>query len=317
MSNTRYRAVPWAEIASGDLPWDGPKADETVESAPGTHLVEKDQQIYDDEQDGNHGEASRNGVIADRDHWSLPERAASRPLLAAPTQGPCHMARATSWYNPQSRCRHGRAVPLGEEESMKTYPAEQIHNVVLISHGGAGKTTLIEALLYMSGAITRLGRVEEGNTTSDFDPDEIKRQVDQPLARADRVEGDKLNVLDTPGYADFFGEVVRRGTGGRRGVVVVDGVSGVQVGTEQVWRRRTSKLPRLIVVNKLDRENAELRPGAPELRRAYGNGVVPLATPVGAEKGLRGVVDLLTAGLRRWAIRRSAGRRQARPLRAP
>src|SRR5205085_116359 len=112
-------------------------------------------------------------------HWSLLERAASRPRLAAPRRA-SRKDRAP-WVpgRPPGIIRNpaagtAGAVPLGEEESMKSYPAEQIHNVVLISHGGAGKTSLAEALLYLSGAITRLGRVEDGNTTSDYDPDEIK-----------------------------------------------------------------------------------------------------------------------------------------------
>src|SRR5215207_731673 len=116
---------------------------------------------------------------------------------------------------------------------MKSYPAEQIHNVVLVSHGGAGKTSLAEALLYLSGAISRLGRVEEGTTTSDFDPDETKRHMSVSTSLIPiEWEDHKVNVLDTPGYADFFGEVVGALRVADVALVIVDAASGVQVGTE-------------------------------------------------------------------------------------
>ena len=142
---------------------------------------------------------------------------------------------------------------------MKPYDAEHVFNVALVSHGGAGKTSLVEAMLFRSGAITRLGSVEEGNTTSDFDPDEVKRGMSVSLAVAPAEwKSSKVNLLDTPGYADFFGEVVQAARVADAGIVVVDGVSGAQVGTEQVWRALDERsLPRLIVVNKLDRENSD------------------------------------------------------------
>jgi len=179
---------------------------------------------------------------------------------------------------------------------MKSYPAEQIHNVVLISHGGAGKTSLADALLYLSGAITRLGRVEDGNTTSDYDPDEIKRHQSITTSLVPiEWDGHKLNLLDTPGYADFFGEVAGAVRVADAALVVVDAVSGVQVGTELVWRKADEQdLPRVIYMNKLERENASYDRVLQDLRRAYGNGVVPLAAPIGAEQGFRGAVDLVT-----------------------
>jgi elongation factor G len=179
---------------------------------------------------------------------------------------------------------------------MKSYPAEQIHNVVLISHGGAGKTSLAEALLYLSGAITRLGRVEDGNTTSDYDPDEIKRHMSITTSLVPvEWEGHKLNLLDTPGYADFFGEVAGAVRVADAAVVVVDAVSGVQVGTELVWRKADEQnLPRMIYLNKLERENASYDRVLQELRRVFGNGVVPLAAPLGAEQAFRGAIDLVT-----------------------
>lgn len=178
---------------------------------------------------------------------------------------------------------------------MKPYDAEHVFNVALVSHGGAGKTSLVEAMLLRSGAITRLGSVEEGNTTSDFDPDEIKRGMSVSLALAPAEwKASKINLLDTPGYADFFGEVVEAVRVADAGVVIVDGVSGTQVGTELVWRALDERsLPRLVVINKLDRENSDYDRVLEQLRERYGKQVVPLTVPVGRESSFRGVVELL------------------------
>jgi elongation factor G len=179
---------------------------------------------------------------------------------------------------------------------MKPYDAEHVFNVALVSHGGAGKTSLVEAMLYRSGAITRLGSIEEGNTTSDFDPDEVKRGMSVSLALAPAEwKGSKINLLDTPGYADFFGEVVEAVRVADAGIVVVDGVSGAQVGTEQVWRALDERsLPRVVVVNKLDRENSDYDRVLDQLRERYGKQVVPLTIPVGRESSLSGIVNLLS-----------------------
>jgi len=178
---------------------------------------------------------------------------------------------------------------------MKPYDAEHVFNVALVSHGGAGKTSLVESMLFRSGAITRLGSVQEGNTTSDFDPDEVSRGMSVSLALAPAEwKGSKVNLLDTPGYADFFGEVVEAVRVADAGVVVIDGVSGTQVGTEQVWRALDERsLPRIVVVNKLDRENSDYDRVLDQLRERYGKQVVPLTIPVGRENNLGGVVDLL------------------------
>jgi elongation factor G len=179
---------------------------------------------------------------------------------------------------------------------MKPYDAEHVFNVALVSHGGAGKTSLVESMLFKAGAITRLGSVEEGNTVSDFDPDEVKRGMSVSLAVAPAEwKSSKINLLDTPGYADFFGEVIEAVRVADGGLVVIDGVSGAQVGTEQAWRALDErKLPRLIVINKLDRENADYDRVLDLLRERYGKQVVPLTIPVGRENTFRGVVDLLS-----------------------
>jgi elongation factor G len=155
---------------------------------------------------------------------------------------------------------------------MKSYSAEHIHNVALISHVGAGKTTLAEALLFLSGAITRLGRVEDGNTTSDYDPDEAKRQMSVSTSLIPvEWENDKINVLDTPGYADFFGEVASAVRVADAALVVIDTASGVQVGTELAWRKADEhNLPRAIFFNRMERENADFDRALQDCRRAFG-----------------------------------------------
>ena len=178
---------------------------------------------------------------------------------------------------------------------MKSYDGDHVFNVALTSHGGAGKTSLIEAMLFRAGAITRLGSVEEGNTTTDFDPDELKRRMSVSLALAPLEWRDnKVNLLDTPGYADFFGEVVQAVHVADGVVVLVDGVSGVQVGTEQVWQAADQReLPRIVFVNKMERENADYQRVLEQLRARYGKQLVPLVAPVGQEHGFRAVVELI------------------------
>jgi elongation factor G len=176
---------------------------------------------------------------------------------------------------------------------MKEYAPAQLRNVGLFSHGGAGKTTLVEALLFRAGATTRMGSIEDGNTTTDFDPEELKRQMSVSLAVAPlEWDGHKINLLDSPGYADFYGEVAEAGRVADGALILIDAVAGPQVGTDAVWKR-TSHLPRLLVVNKMDRENADYRSVLEALRERYGKAVVPLVFPIGRADGLSGVVDLL------------------------
>ncbi|MGM0651640.1 MAG: elongation factor G [Bacillota bacterium] len=179
---------------------------------------------------------------------------------------------------------------------MKKYTSENIRNVALISHGGAGKTSLTEALLFTSGAINRLGKIEAGNTTTDFDPDEIKKQVTINVGLAPlEWDGIKVNLLDTPGYFDFIGDVLGALRVADSAVVVVCAVSGVEVGTEKVWGYADDfNLPRLVVVNKLDRENADYEGTLEQLRDHFGYSVAPLQMPIGKEADFKGVVDLVS-----------------------
>ena len=178
---------------------------------------------------------------------------------------------------------------------MKTYDANDIRNVLLVGHGGAGKTTLLEAMLYTSGQVTRMGRIEDGNTVSDFEPEETKRQISVSLAMAPiEWNGVKINVLDAPGYADFIGDVRSAIRAVDAVVLVVSAVDGVEVQTEVAWELAAEAgLPRAIVVNKLDRERASFDRTLEELVQAFGTQVAPLELPIGEEHDFRGVADLL------------------------
>lgn len=179
---------------------------------------------------------------------------------------------------------------------MKKYPTTQIRNVGLLSHGGAGKTSLTEAMLFASGAIKRLGRVEDGNTVSDWDPDEAKRTMSISTSIIPIEWRDyKINVLDTPGYADFAGEVIGATAAIDAAIILVDASAGVEVGTEQAWQYCDARsLPRVIVINKIDRENASYSAALESLQTAYGMNVVPMQVPIGQEASFRGIVDLLS-----------------------
>lgn len=179
---------------------------------------------------------------------------------------------------------------------MKTFPTAKIRNVALVGHGHAGKTTLAEALLFVSGAIPRMGKVEDGSTVCDFDPEEQKRSISVSLAVAPlEFEGAKVNVLDAPGYADFVGDVAAALHAADLAVIVVSAVEGVEVQTEAAWRIAEARgMPRAIFVNKLDRERASFERTLDQLKERFGAGVAPLELPIGEEASFRGVIDLLS-----------------------
>lgn len=179
---------------------------------------------------------------------------------------------------------------------MKRFAPEKIRNVALVGHGGAGKTTLAEALLHCSGATSRLGRVEDGTTVCDFDPEEHKRGISLSLAVAPfEWKGHKINLIDTPGYADFIGDVHAALRVADLAVFVVSAVEGVEVQTEQIWRLAAAQgLPRMVFVNKLDRERASYTRTLDQLRARFGAGIAPLELPIGEEAAFCGVADLLT-----------------------
>ena len=179
---------------------------------------------------------------------------------------------------------------------MKEYKVNQLRNVALLAHSGAGKTSLAEAMLFDAGVTTRLGRVEEGTTVCDYDEEEIKRRISLSTAVAPyEWEGCKINILDTPGYADFVGEVVAAVRVADGAIILLDAAAGVEVGTELVWGFADErKLPRLVFINKMDRENADFRRALEDLKQKLEANFIPLQLPIGKESDFRGVVDLVT-----------------------
>jgi elongation factor G len=177
-----------------------------------------------------------------------------------------------------------------------TVPSAKIRNVALVGHTGSGKTTLAEALLHATGAIGRAGRVEDGTTVCDYEPEELAHHASLATAIAPVfVDGYKLNILDTPGFADFLPEVELALSVADVAVVVVSAVEGVEVQTEAIWRlAANANVPRIVFINKLDRERAAYERTIEQLREVFGDSIAPLELPIGSEAGLCGVVDLLS-----------------------
>ncbi|QSX04689.1 elongation factor G [Sedimentibacter sp. zth1] len=180
---------------------------------------------------------------------------------------------------------------------MKTYSTDKIRNVALLGHGGCGKTTLMESLLYMTKATNRMGKVEEGNTVSDYDKEEKDRQFSIgtsviPIEYYDT----KINFFDTPGYFDFVGEVYSALRVCSGAVLIVDATSGVQVGTEKVWKyAEDRKIPRVILLDKLDKEDVSYDKILEQLREKFGKKVVPFSVPIGEQTSFCGYVDVISA----------------------
>jgi len=178
---------------------------------------------------------------------------------------------------------------------VKSYSTDKLRNISIIGHGGSGKTTLTESMLYFSGAIQRIGRVEDGTTTTDYDADEIKKQITINAALAPVEWKDcRLNLIDTPGYFDFVGEVIGSLRVVETGLVTLCAVSGVEVGTEKVWALADAeKLPRICFINKMDRENANFGKTLAEAQDHFGANVIPVQLPIGNEEDFKGIVDIL------------------------
>src|SRR6266404_1204987 len=179
---------------------------------------------------------------------------------------------------------------------MKVYDAASIRNVAIVGHGGCGKTQLVSAMLFASGAVNRLGRVDDGTTVTDFDEEEIARKhtLSSSLAYAEWNK-QKINLIDTPGMGNFLADARAALSVADAALVVVDAVGGVMVQTEKVWEASEELgLPRLVVLNRLDRERASLDRALASLRDACNRTVIPIQLPIGEEKNFRGVVDLVT-----------------------
>ncbi len=177
---------------------------------------------------------------------------------------------------------------------MKDYTGDKIRNVAIVGHGGAGTTSVTEALLYRSGAISRMCKVEDGATTTDYEPEEIKRKVSVNATLAPVEWRDcKINFIDTPGFADFVAEVKGAFRAADVALIVVSATGGVQVGTEQCWKLADeAHLPKIIFVNKMDRENAHFDQVLENLRHKFGKHVLPLQLPLGTEANFAGIIDL-------------------------
>ena len=172
---------------------------------------------------------------------------------------------------------------------------EHIRNVAVVGHGGSGKTTLVETLLHLVGATTRLGKVDDATSILDTDPEEQKRRITINMALAAVThDGTKINLIDTPGFADFAGDQYAALRVADAAIVVIDASAGIQVGTQTVWDRlEAAVMPRVVAVARLDRENADFDQVLEQLREAYGIRVVPLHIPVGAHQELSATIDLL------------------------
>ena len=186
---------------------------------------------------------------------------------------------------------------------MKVYAGSDIRNVVLAGHNDTGKTTLVSQLLFTSGATTRMGRIDDGTTVTDFDPDEIERKhsISAAIAYAEWKDC-KINLLDTPGFGIFLMEARTAMRVADSAAIVVSGVTGVEVTTEKVWKFADEfRLPRLIIVNKMDRERASFTRTLDALQKKFGKNVVPIQLPIGEEKDFTGVIDLVTMKAHRYA----------------
>src|SRR5256885_15922586 len=179
---------------------------------------------------------------------------------------------------------------------MKVYDAASIRNVALVGHSGSGKTQLASAILSVAGMINRFGKVDEGTTVTDFDEEEIARKHTLSASLA-YVEWNrqKINLVDTPGMGNFFADARAALTIADAALVVVDAVGGVMVQTEKVWEAADEiQLPRLVVINRLDRDRASLERSLASVREVCNRTVVPIQLPIGEERGFRGVVDLVS-----------------------
>lgn len=179
---------------------------------------------------------------------------------------------------------------------MKGYTTEQIRNIGIVGHGGVGKTSLVEAMLFNTGAINRMGRVEDGTTVSDYHPEEAQRQstVHASLIPVE-INGVKLNLLDTPGFSDFIGEVRGALRVAETGLFIFSAVDGVQVQHEIIWKQaQKAKLPRVAFINKMDRENASFFKLINELNEKFNANFVPINFPIGEALDFQGIVDVLS-----------------------
>ncbi len=185
---------------------------------------------------------------------------------------------------------------------MNVYTTDKIRNVVVLGHGGAGKTTVVEAMAYLSGLTNRMGKISDGNTVSDYDKEEIKRGFSINTSVVPIIWGDtKINILDTPGYFDFVGEVEEAVSVADAAVIVISGKSGVEVGTKKAWELcEKYKLPRLICVTNMDDDNASFRQVVEDMQALYGKKIAPFHIPVRANEKFIGYVNIISQSAHQW-----------------
>ncbi len=185
---------------------------------------------------------------------------------------------------------------------MNVYTTDRIRNVVLLGHGGSGKTSLVEAMAYLSGAATRMGKITDGNTISDFDKEEAKRQFSIQTSVVPILwEDTKINVLDTPGFFDFAGEVEEAVSVADAAIIVVSGKNGIEVGTKKAWDIcEKYKLPRMVFVTDMDIDNASFRQVVEDLQQLYGKKIAPFHFPIRENEKFVGYVNVVAQSANRW-----------------
>ncbi len=185
---------------------------------------------------------------------------------------------------------------------MNVYTTDKIRNVVLLGHGGAGKTSLVESMAYLAGITSRMGKVEDGNTISDFGKEEQKRKISISTSVIPiEWEGTKINVLDTPGYFDFIGEVEEAISAADAAIIVVSGKSGVEAGTEKAWELcEKYKLPRMIYVTNMDADNASFKNVVETLTEMYGKKIAPFHFPIRENEKFVGYINVISENANRW-----------------
>ena len=195
---------------------------------------------------------------------------------------------------------------------MASYQTKDIRNIALMGHGSEGKTTLMEALLFAAGAIDRQGRVEDGNTVTDYDAEEIKRKISISAAIAPIDWNQKmLNVIDVPGYFDFVGEMMGPLRVVETAAILVSAVSGIAVGTEKAWDYATkNNVGKMFIVNQMDRDHADFMKVQTQLRERFGNSVVPILLPIGDGPAT-------AAWSTSWKTRRTSASTRASPRKFP
>src|SRR5262245_5041732 len=197
---------------------------------------------------------------------------------------------------------------------MKVYDAPAIRNVAVVGHSGAGKTQLISATLFDAGAVNRFGRVDDGTTVTDYDEEEIARKhtLSCSLAHAEWNKH-KINFIDTPGMANFLSDARAALRVADAALVIVDAVAGAEVSTEKVWEAAAeADVPRIVVLNRLDRERASLERSLESLRSVFGRTVIPIQLPIGEERKFSGIVDLVA--MKAWTFSGESGKPAEGPV---